>query len=138
MTAQEYLQQVRLKSAAIDNLKREKEEIRQILYSIGGNISNERVQTSRNVDKFGTLYGRIDEKEKQIDDKIWEFIEFKLKVSEEINSLRDTRFVNLLYMKYIQFKRWDEIADTMEYSTRYVQKLHGYALEEFQKKYIHM
>lgn len=136
MTAKEYLQQVRLKGVAVVNLQREKENIRQLMYSIGGGgMGGERVQTSRNNDKFGTLYGRIDEKERQIDEKIIKLVEFKLKVSGEINGLDDARYINLLYMRYIDSCSWDEIAEDMEYSTRYILKLHGEALTAFEEKY---
>lgn len=138
MTAKEYLQQVRLKGAAVANLQREKENIRQLMYSIGDSIGGERVQTSRNNDRFGTLYGRIDEKERQIDEKIIELVEFKLKVSGEINELDDARYINLLYMRYIDSRSWDEIAEDTEYSTRYILKLHGEALAAFEEKYSDM
>lgn len=135
MTAKEYLQQVKLKGVVVANLQREKENIRQLMYSIGGGVGVERVQTSRNNDKFGTLYGRMDEKESQIDEKLLELIEFKLKVSGEINGLNDARYINLLYMRYMDFRSWDEIAIDMKYSTRHVLKVHKEALAEFEQKY---
>lgn len=135
MTAKEHLQQVKLKGVAVANLQREKENIRQLMYSIGGGVGGERVQTSRNNDKFGTLYGRMDEKVRQIDEKLLELIEFKLKVSGEINGLNDARYINLLYMRYIDSRSWDEIAVDMEYSTRHVLKLHKEALAAFEQKY---
>ena len=63
MTAKEYLEQVRHKQAEIGNLKRDKEAVKDMLYSLGGGGEGERVQNSRNNDKFGTLFGRIDEME---------------------------------------------------------------------------
>ena len=135
MTAKEHLQQVKLKGVVIANLQREKENIRQLMYTIGGGVGGERVQTNRNNDKFGTLYGRMDEKERQIDEKLLELIEFKLKVSGEINGLNDARYINLLHMRYIDSRSWDEIAVDMEYSTRHVLKLHKKALAAFEQKY---
>ena len=34
----------------------------------------------------------------------------------------------ILYERYVNFKRWDEIAGTVNYSLRYVHKLHGKGL----------
>lgn len=135
MTAQEYLKQVKTRGVSLDNLQRDKENIRQLMFSIGGGMGGERVQTSRNNDKIGTLYARVDEMERQIDEKLLELIEFKLTVTEKINGLNDARYINLLYMRYVQFRSWDEIAADMEYSTRHILKLHKEALAEFGEKY---
>lgn len=136
ITAKEYLQQVRTKDMILENLKREKNGIKEMMYSIGGGgMGGERVQTSRNYDRIGILYGHLDEKEKEIDSKIIELIEFKMKVTEEINSLNDSRYINLLYMRYIQYSTWTEIAVEMKCTDRYVLKLHKQALTAFEKSH---
>lgn len=138
MTAQEYLGQVKLKEAVIRNLERDRANLIEMMYSIGGSGSGERVQTSKNSDKFGTLYGRIDEKERKIADEIDDLIDFKLKVSGEINEIEDERYVKLLYKRYIQHESWNAISVDMQYSLNYVMRLHGCALREFQKKFSDM
>ena len=135
MTAKEYLQQVKRKDAAINNLQRDKECLTQMMYSLGGAGDGERVQSSRNNDKFGTLYSRIDEKEREMTEKIDALVDFKLKVSEEINALPDDRYITILHKRYICFDSWERIAIDMQYNVRYVQHLHGQALIEFEKMY---
>lgn len=131
MTAKEYLQQVEIKDAAIDNMSRDKENLIAMLYSLGGASDGDRVQSSRDNDKFGTLYSKIDEKERQIDEKIDELIDFRLKVSEEINKLPDERYMKLLHRRYVQLLSWEMIAVELEYSYQYVISLHGDALQKF-------
>lgn len=135
MTAKEYLQQVKRKDAAINNLQRDKEGLISMMYSLGGAGEGERVQSSRNNDKFGTLYGRIDEKEREITEKIDALVDFKLKVSEEINALPDERYIAVLYKRYIDFSSWEQIAVDMQYNIRHVQRLHGQGLIAFDKMY---
>lgn len=135
MTAKEYLQQVKRKDAAINNLQRDKECLTQMMYSLGGAGDGERVQSSRNNDKFGTLYSRIDEKEREMTEKIDALVDFKLKVSEEINALPDDRYITILHKRYICFDSWERIAIDMQYNVRYVQHLHGQALVDFEKMY---
>lgn len=135
MTAKEYLQQVKRKDAAISNLQHDKECLTQMMYSLGGTGDGERVQSSRNNDKFGTLYSRIDEKEREITEQIDALIDFKLKVSSEINALVDDRYITILHKRYICFDSWERIAIDMQYNVRYVQHLHGQALIEFEKMY---
>ena len=134
MTAQEYLGQVKLKEAVIRNLERDRDDLKEMMYSLGGSGSRERVQTSRNLDKFGTLYGRIDEKERKISEQLDKLIDFKLKVSGEINSLKDMRYVELLHRRYIQNESWDVISVDMKYSPKYVIQLHGRALQAFEQE----
>lgn len=137
MTAKEYLEQVRHKQAEIGNLKRDKEAVKDMLYSLGGG-EGERVQSSRNNDKFGTLFSRIDEMERKIDDKIIDLMQFRMKVSEQINALDNVSYITILNCRYIHFQSWEKIARSAfdeERNVRSVQKLNGLALQEFEKKY---
>ena len=93
MTAQEYLEQVKVKEAAIKNLERDRTNLVAMMYSMGGAGSGDRVQSSKDPDKFGTLYGKIDEKEREIVNEISKLIDFKLKVSSEINNMKDGRYI---------------------------------------------
>lgn len=135
MTAKEYLQQVKSKDAEIDNLHVDKEGLIAMLYSLGGGNEGERVQSSRNNDKFGTLYSRIDEREREITEKIDALVDFKLNASDKINVLSDDRYKKLLHKRYIQYKSWEMIAVELGYTYAYVIELHGYALQEFSKTY---
>ena len=134
MTAQEYLGQVKLKEAAIRNLERDRDDLKEMMYSLGGIGSGERVQTSKNPDKFGTLYGKIDEKEREIADEIDSLVDFRLKVSNEINSLQDARYIELLHRRYIRNESWDAISVDTRYNLKYIMQLHKQALQTFEQK----
>lgn len=139
MTAKEYLQQVKVKNARIQNLQRDKAALRGIMFSLGNSGGEgERVQTSRDTDKFGTLYSKIDEKDRQITQSIDELIDFRLKVTKEINQLEDGRYIDVLYRNYVLLQGWKEIAIEMGYDIRYAQQLNGNALLEFQRVHADM
>lgn len=141
MMAKEYLEQVRHKQAEIGNLKRDKEAVKDMLYSLSGGGESERVQSSRNTDKFGTLFGRIDEMERKIDDKIIDLMQFRMKVSEQINALDNANYITILNCRYIHFQSWEKIARSAfeeERNVRSVQKLNGLALQAFEVKYADM
>ena len=141
MTAKEYLEQVRHKQAEIGNLKRDKEAVKDMLFSLGGGGECERVQTSRNNDKFGTLFGRIDEMERKIDDKIVDLMTFRMEVSAQINDLDNATYITVLTCRYIHFQSWEKIARSAfeeERNVRSVQKLNGLALQAFDTKYADM
>ncbi|MDO4648577.1 MAG: hypothetical protein Q4B26_07990 [Eubacteriales bacterium] len=141
MNAKEYLGQVKSKEARIKNLRRDKDSIKEMMYSLGGSQMGERVQSSRNYDKLGALYGRMDEMEREIDDQIAELMLFKLKVSGEINRIRTDKYMTVLNCRYIHFMTWEEIAENGfedQYSVRHILKMHGLALLEFQEVYKEM
>lgn len=103
VTAKEYLQQVKLKEAKIKNLRRDKESLEGMLYSLGGVGRGECVQSTRNIDKFGTLYGLIDEAERKIEKQIADLIQSKIEVSKQINEIYTGKYMILLNCRYIHF-----------------------------------
>ena len=134
MTAKEYLQQVKVKNARIQNLQRDKAALRELMFSMGNSGGEgERVQTTPDHDKMGTIYSKIDDKERQIVESIDALIDFRLKVTNEINEIEDGRYIDVLYRYYVLFQGWKQIASEMGYNVRYVQQLNGQALLEFQR-----
>ena len=140
MTAKDYLQQVKDFDADINNMLADKAQLTEMMYCIGSpSVEGDRVQTSVNGEaRFETLLSKIDEKEREITRKIYELIDFKLKVSEQISGLKDSRFRLILHKRYLQFMSWEKIAVEMNYNRQYVIELHGYALQAFEKKYHHV
>ncbi|MCF0230661.1 MAG: hypothetical protein HUJ76_13330 [Parasporobacterium sp.] len=51
----------------------------------------------------------------------------------EIQSLEDSRHVDLLYRRYVSWQSWEQIADVMHYDKRHIHRLHGDALLAFRK-----
>lgn len=136
MEAKEYLSKVKRKETKIRNLRRDREGIVNMLYSLGGSGKGERVQRDRNNDKFGTLYGRIDEMEREIDRQIADLMCFQLKVSREINEMKTDKYMTVLNCRYIHFMSWEKIAESafdVKYTVRHILKMHGHALLEFQE-----
>lgn len=135
MTAKNYLEQISLKNAIINNLIKDKENMLQLLYSLGCAGCDERVQASTDPDKFGALYAKVDEKEREIVQKIDEFVDFKTQVTKEINAIEDSRYVNVLHKRYVQLESWGNIAKDLGYNYRHITRLNGRALQEFESKY---
>lgn len=61
------------------------------------------------------------------------FVDYKLKCIDMINMLRKSTHRQLLTLRYLNYKSWDEIALDMNYGIDHIYKIHGYALMEFQK-----
>ena len=134
MTAQEYLGQVEQKIIAVRNMNSGINNLREVLFSLGGTGTGERVQTSRDNDKFGSIYAKIDEKERIMDEKSKELIEFTTKVNSEICSMENPQYMMLLHKKYILLEPLKQIASEMNFTYRYIVKLHGLALQAFEQE----
>lgn len=138
MKAKEYLEQIARSDAIINNLINDKEIIRDTMCSMSINTQKMRVQHSREDDKLTTLYTKLEEKEQEVVDKIDELVDFKIKVSQEINQLRNKQHIIVLYNRYILRKSWKEIAAKLDCTQRHAQRINGNALCEFNKIYSEM
>lgn len=134
MTAQEYLGQVEQKIMAVRNINSGINNLREVLFSLGGTGSGERVQASRENDKFGSIFAKIDEKERIMDKKSQELIEFTTKVDSEICSMENPQYMMLLHKRYILLEPLKQIAAEMDFAYRYIVKLHGLALQAFEQE----
>lgn len=54
-------------------------------------------------------------------------------VNAALACMTDAAEVNLLTLRYLEYKNWDEMADELYYSTRWLYKLHLRALHSFQQ-----
>ena len=62
----------------------------------------------------------------------WSDIYLPLKLS--LNILTFDTLKNLLRLRYLEFRKWEDIAYILNYSRRYIFKLHNKALKELNKK----
>lgn len=134
MRAKEYLRQIYLLDRRINNRIAEIEELKIHASSTSSvRYDKDRVQQSGTGDKVSNAVIRYVDKEKEIDAMIDELVDLKHKITGEIEKLSDPRHVELLFLRYVQCKTFEEIAVHMGYSWRQVLRLHGSALQEFER-----
>ena len=61
------------------------------------------------------------------------FVDLKHKVINQIQSLDNRSYAEILYKRYIEFKRLELIAVELGYSYNRIRHLHGEALKYFDK-----
>lgn len=130
MTAREYLNQIRVQDAKITRLIQEKETLRSSLLP-GGMSYQEHVQSSPDLDPYGTWATRLEEKEAEINREIDRLADLRLEVSEKVWQLKNTKHATVLHMRHVQLKSFRDIAEYMKYSKKYIHNLYRNALEEF-------
>ena len=129
MTPKEYLQQYAALNAEIDCKLEEKRQLEALATNIsatfgsgsGGSGVSDKV--GRNVDKIIDL-------EKEIDAKIDKLVDLREEIEAVIDTIEDSRYRTVLTERYINGKKWADIADNMHIDVRWVFSLHGYALKK--------
>ena len=84
---------------------------------------------------FVHIVHKIIELEKEINAEIDKFVNKKHEIINQIQGLKDTRHIEILYKRYVQFKSLETISVELNYTYQYTRELHGYALQDFQRTY---
>ena len=135
MDTKQYLNQISRLDRMINNKLSEISQLRELAMSVSAVKNEERVQTTPNFDKIGTTYCKIEEMEEKLDKLIDEFVDKKNLIISQIDKIENETYYEILFARYIEKKTFEKIADEMTYSWRQVIRLHGRALQEFEKKY---
>lgn len=135
MTTKEYLSQISRLDRMIKNKLTELSQLKEMTYGLSAITNEERVQSTPNVDKIGTAYCKIESMEENIDRLIDEYADKKNEIISQIDGMEDEILYDILFSRYIARKTFEKIADNMNYSFRQTTRLHGKALQEFEKKY---
>lgn len=134
MTAKEYLNQIYILDAKINNLLQEETDIRNRVLP-GGASYQERVQSSPDPDPYSTWAGELEEKEAEVNLEIDTLVNLRLEVTRSINQLKDPRYIRVLYLRHVKLMKFWDIADEMGYAYKYIRNLHKQALKAFEKQF---
>ena len=78
---------------------------------------------------------RIIDLEAEINAEIDRFVDEKHKIINQIQGLKNSDYISLLFKRYVEFKKFETIAVEMNFTYQYVLNMHGYALKEFEIAY---
>lgn len=136
MKAKEYLQQLQRLDTVINQKIKEVQDLRVQMQSGGGiDYSKERVQLSPSGDApFVKPICKIIDLEAEINAEIDKFVDEKHKIINQIQGLKNSDYISLLFKRYVEFKSLERICVEMNFSYDYIKHLHGYALKEFEDK----
>lgn len=134
MTPKEYLLQIKKLNVLIDQRINERDELRRFNGMCSVDYAKDKVQTFQKGEaSFVNAVEKAIELEAEIDGLIDDYIDLKNKIIGEIQSLNNPTYIQILYKKYVEFKRLEVIAVEMAYSYQYVRAMHGFALQAFGK-----
>lgn len=133
MKAKEYLLQLQDIDIKVKHKLEEIEALKQLATSSGAVSDGERVQTSVSGDKIPRIVAKYVDMENKINRDIDGYIDLKDKIINEIHSLKNKLYMDILFKRYVEFKSLEKIAVELGYSYIHIRRMHGYALLEFQK-----
>ena len=134
MTSKDYLNQIRKLDVLISIKKEElevlyaKATVQSIKYG-GDGFTN----ATRDVHKHERLCSAIIELEDKINDYIVDLLNKKQEVLDTIDKLVDHDEIQVLYLRYFKYLKWEEIAIKMNYSYMHIHRIHSKALEHVQE-----
>lgn len=133
MTAKEYLLQARRLKLLISQKQEQIAEVRAMAEKITAGTNGERVQTSTTSNKVESAAIKLVSLEEELLAMRMQYIAKMDEIIARIQSLSDTRYIAILYERYVNNMSFEQISCALGYDYKWTCRLHGYALQEFDK-----
>lgn len=132
----EYLQEYHGHVRRINRIEEEIKELRNMKTTIS--INYDGMPRSSKKSDLSEYASRLDELERKLLEEKYLRISAYKAIADQINMLKSESEKDVLFYRYIRALNWWEIAEKMNYSERWVQKIHGKALAhlELPKEFI--
>ncbi len=140
MTAKEYLRQLKNLEVKIEQRRRERDRLLSDAMCNGSpRLTTDKVQTSISGDTMGDKLAEAADIQREVEWLINRLIADRHRIIGEIHTLNDARYIQILYLHYVEGKRLEDVAEIMiktngkPYSYDHIASLHGMALQEFDR-----
>ena len=129
--AKDYFAQIRKTDRLIKRLTDTVFTLRSSLTSQSYELNPDKVQTSGPKNTLEETVAKIVDLEADINRRIDELVDMKQEAFNMINRIPDLDQQNILIGRYIQLKKWEDIALELNFSIQWVYELHGKGLLAF-------
>ena len=130
MTAKEYLNQAYWLNRRIDSKLEQQSALRDLATKTTAVMDSEVVSHTRNVHSMEDILAKIMDMEDEINNDIDALVDLKRDIMRTIKGIENPEYQTLLELRYLCFKRWEEISVVMNYNLRHIYRLHDEALEK--------
>lgn len=135
MTTKQYLSRFQRINQEIDGNLAEIFRLKTMAMSITVAQKDVNVQSSGDPDKMASAVAKIVDLEREINEKIDGMKVSREKMISQISQIDNDMEYTVLYQHYIQNLTFEKIADNNNYSVRHIFRVHGNALQSFEKKF---
>ena len=132
--AVEYLSQARHADVRINNKLEELSSLKALAEKVTVTYQKDMVDGSRDVHKREEIICKLIDLQNQINSDIDQLVDIKREVREMIESVPFVDGRTVLEMRYINYKKWEEIAVSMLYVLRNVRFIHDKAIQYLNEK----
>lgn len=130
LDAKRYLQQIRLYDSRISAKLEELQHTKEMALRVTPTLKKDAASGTGTQDKLAEAVAKIVDLEATINEDISRYIAAKQEISAVIDKLSDPDQLQVLHMRYVQYKTWEQIACDMGFSYRWVCTIHGRALQQ--------
>ena len=125
----EYLRQYRNITLQIKDLRDQARSLREVTMSAPIQQLSDMPKGSTSKSDLSDIMIKYERVQAKIQDKMCEALE-----KDAILDISDPKAAAVLRMRYIELKKWEEIASRLGYSLKQIHRIHGKGLDLFQKK----
>ena len=134
MTAKTYLEQLQRLDIMINQKIREREDLKSKAGSIGAvDYSKLKADAASGEAPFEKITDHICDLEREINAEIDCFVDKKHEIIKQIQSLDVPNHIDFLFKRYVEFKKYEQIALEMGRAREYMPELNSKALKSFEK-----
>ena len=133
MSTKDYLSQAYRIDQRINSKLAQVMSLRDLLGKATGTLSGAPKAATPNPHSMEDTIAKMVDLENEINDDIDALVDLKAEIMRRIKRVENTEYQTILELRYLCFKRWEEIAVEMGYSLRRLYELHDFALEEISK-----
>jgi uncharacterized protein involved in exopolysaccharide biosynthesis len=133
MSTKDYLSQAYRIDQRINSKLAQVMSLRDLLGKATGTLSGAPKAATPNPHSMEETIAKMVDLENEINEDIDALVDLKAEIMRRIKRVENTEYQTILELRYLCFKRWEEIAVEMGYSLRRLYELHDCALEEISK-----
>lgn len=130
MTPKEYLNQAYWLDRRIDSKLAQLSALQDTATKTTAVMEGEVVSHTRNVTSLQDVIAKIIDMQDEINRDIDALVDLKRDIKRTIDGIEDPEGQTVLELRYLCFKRWEEISVIMNYSVRRIYQIHDEALEK--------
>lgn len=134
MTVKAFLRSVREQDSLLRAYEQELEDLRRRAYNISSPKLGDKIQ-SNHLATLDEIVAKIEQQAAKVNAAWDELIDKRNQAKALINKVDDESIRCVLYRYYILIQTWEQIAVEMNYTIRWVYKLHGKALQDLEKEF---
>jgi DNA-directed RNA polymerase specialized sigma subunit len=130
MTTRKYFSSAFLIDQRINSKLEQVQSLRELATKATTTLSDMPKGGSRNVTRMSDIIAKMVDLEAEINREIDTLVDLKADIGLKINTLSDARHRTVLELRYLCYKPWNEIADTLGIEIHYAYKLHAEAIKK--------